>query len=99
MWFYQHLAGGSGARPGTLVEARRKGNRPALDEMKGEEEEEEDDVWTPSAEESLVTYGSCELVLFPHNQWLLTVDFRRRKGGGGGGKSRRFILPGLLVSF
>jgi hypothetical protein len=47
--------------------------------------------WTPSAEESLVTYGSYELALYPHNQWLLTVDFRRRKGGGG--KSRRYVLP------
>jgi hypothetical protein len=78
-WLWTLFTTGSGTRPRTMVERKTPSENP---------DGAADDTTASLAEvttnnQPVLTYGDCELTLYPPRGWLLRVDYRNRKGGGG----------------
>lgn len=76
LWFFEHIAGYSGARPGSLVDASR-----------GPDVEPVNEFDNGASEPCLPTYRDCTLTLLPNPEaghrgvWVLEVQMNRTKGG------------------
>jgi hypothetical protein len=78
LWFFEHIAGYSGSRPGSLVDASR-----------GPDFEPVNEFDNGASEPCLPTYRDCTLTLLPNPQaghrgiWVLEIQMNRTKGGLG----------------
>jgi Protein of unknown function (DUF3435) len=78
LWFFEHIAGYSGSRPGSLVDASR-----------GLDFEPVNEFDNGVSEPCLPTYRDCTLTLLPNPQaghrgiWVLEIQMNRTKGGLG----------------
>lgn len=78
LWFYEHVAGYTGSRPGSLVDAGRGPDFGPVNEFDN-----------GASEPAVPTYRDCTLTLLPNPEvghrgiWILQIQMNRTKGGLG----------------